>query len=76
MQKVGVITYTFAIIVNTNMTKKQIKQGNTIKTCRDENCPKCDYPETIVIREEKTMKPLRIICGSRKCDYCKFIKDR
>lgn len=58
------------------MKKKEIKQGNTIKTCRDENCPKCGYPETLVIREEKTMKPLRIICSSKKCDYCKFIKDR
>jgi len=54
------------------MKKKldKIKQGKTIMTCHDENCPKCNFPETLIVRSVYTMKPLRIKCSNyRKCDW-------
>lgn len=41
------------------------------KTYHDEDCPKCGFPETVIVREEKTMKPLYIECSLRKCDWAK-----
>lgn len=54
--------------------KEEVK---TIRTLRDENCPKCGWPETITIREETTMKPLEIECGLKrkgKCDWSQKVK--
>lgn len=42
-----------------------------IRTYHDENCPKCDFPETVIVREKETMKPLYIECSSKKCDWAK-----
>lgn len=47
----------------------------TILTCRDVNCPKCGFPETVVVRDAKTMEPLAIKCSSHSgCTWEKKIK--
>jgi len=48
------------------MEEKTIKVGKEIRTCHDEDCPQCGFPETIIIRNARTMKPLRIICSKRR----------
>jgi hypothetical protein len=55
------------------MEEKTIKVGKEIRTCHDEDCPQCGFPETIIIRNARTMKPLRIIC-SKGCGWWKKIK--
>ncbi|MCX6785950.1 MAG: hypothetical protein NTZ18_03825 [Candidatus Komeilibacteria bacterium] len=47
------------------MTKK-IK---IIQTVHDADCPKCKFPETIHIRDAKTMKILGEKCSKKGCDY-------
>jgi hypothetical protein len=41
----------------------------TVRTVHDEDCPQCGFPETIIVREAKTMKPLYALCSSGKCDW-------
>jgi ribosomal protein L37E len=50
------------------MKKKIIKQGKTIRTCHDEDCPKCGFPETIDIRNAKTFEIIRRVC-SKNCGW-------
>lgn len=50
------------------MKKKKIKQGKTITTCHDEDCPKCGFPETLDVRDSKTMEIKRRIC-SKRCGW-------
>ena len=52
---------------------KEIKTRKVVRTCHDEDCPKCGFPETIIIRDAKTMKPLMIEC-SKKCGWSKPLK--
>jgi hypothetical protein len=40
-----------------------------IRTCHDEDCPKCGFPETIIVRLAETMKPIWIECSKRSCDW-------
>jgi hypothetical protein len=50
-------------------------EPGTIWTPHDEDCPKCGFPETITIRDEKTMKPLAFKCSKRKgCDFYRKLK--
>ena len=52
------------------MKMKNIKLRNkVVRTCHDADCPKCGFPETIIIREEDTMKPLWEECSDRSCDW-------
>lgn len=53
--------------------KGVIVNPRIIRTCHDEDCPKCGFPETIIVREEATMNPLWIECSDRKCDWGKKI---
>ena len=46
-----------------------------VKTYQDENCPKCDFPETVIIREAETMKPLIMECSSQKCNWARKLKE-
>lgn len=46
-----------------------------IRTCHDENCPKCGFPETIIVRNAKTMKPLWIECSTRMTRGCSWQKE-
>jgi hypothetical protein len=39
-----------------------------IRTVHDADCPKCGFPETIIIRQEGTMMPLREEC-SKGCGW-------
>lgn len=47
------------------------------RLCHDEDCPKCGFPETIIVAEVeiikgnqiKSMKPLWIECSSHKCNW-------
>lgn len=48
--------------------KKKIKSGKTILTCHDEDCPKCGFPETLDVRDAKTMEIIRRIC-SKRCGW-------
>ena len=40
-----------------------------IRTCHDENCPKCNFPETIIIRIADSMRPIWEECGNIGCDW-------
>lgn len=40
-----------------------------IRTCHDADCPQCRFPETIIVREQKTMKPLWEECSKRDCEW-------
>lgn len=48
--------------------RTQIKQGKTILTCHDENCPSCGFPETLDVRDSETMEIKRRIC-SKRCGW-------
>lgn len=48
-----------------------------IKTKRfyhDEHCPRCQYPETILVEAEATHTPLYFMCGNR-CGWDQQIID-
>mgnify|MGYP001569850299 CR=1 FL=1 len=47
---------------------REIKQGKTIMTYHDEDCPRCGFPETIDVRDSKTMEIKRRIC-SKRCGW-------
>lgn len=49
-------------------SEKQYPRMLYARTYRDEDCPKCSFPETITIRDVKTMKPVAIEC-SNDCGY-------
>ena len=48
--------------------------SKTIRTVHDEDCPKCGWPETIIIRELPTMKPLEIECAKKRKGECDWSK--
>jgi len=48
------------------------KQKLFIRTYHDENCPKCDFPETTIVRDSKTMRPIAAECGNKpSCGWSK-----
>jgi hypothetical protein len=53
-------------------TKKN--QPEIIRTCHDEDCPKCGWPETIIIRDQATMKPIEIECALKRKGRCDWSK--
>ena len=69
------------------MAKKTIRKINVrevikkaftppfIKTCHDEDCPRCEFPETIIVRDAKTMKPYWIECSARYSKGCAWQKE-
>jgi len=50
------------------MKKRTIEVGTPIKTVRDADCPSCGFPETIDIRNPRTMKVMRQEC-SKRCGW-------
>ncbi len=46
-----------------------------LKTYHDENCPVCGFPETVITREKKTMKPTLAECSSNKCSWARKLKE-
>ena len=63
--------------INVKKTIEKAFTSKFIRTCHDEDCPKCGFPETIVIRNSKTFKPISIECTLRvrgKCDWHKRLK--
>lgn len=41
------------------------------KTVHDADCPVCDFPETVIIRNAKTMMPLYEECGKKTCEWAR-----
>lgn len=46
---------------------------DVIKTCHDADCPKCGFPETIIVRDAESMKPIKEVC-SAKCGWSRKIR--
>jgi hypothetical protein len=46
-----------------------MKKIKVIQTVQDSDCPLCKFPETVQIRNEKTMEVLGERCSNRKCRY-------
>ena len=46
------------------------------RTVSDQDCPKCDFPEIILVRDKKTMRPLWVECSDVDCDWGKKIISR
>ena len=47
------------------------KYGYQVLThVHDEDCPKCGFPETIIVREMKSHKPIAAYC-SKECGWSK-----
>lgn len=44
--------------------KKQMEKANIILTCHDADCPNCGFPETVIYRNAKTMKPVLEACSN------------
>lgn len=42
--------------------------GAVIITAHDEDCPSCGFPETLIILDAKTMRPLMAKC-SKRCGW-------
>jgi len=53
--------------------KKDEIMPRIVRTCHDEDCPKCGFPETIIVRNAKTFRPLWIECSKRDCSWGKKI---
>lgn len=51
----------------------RVRVQEIIRTYRDEDCPECHFPETIIVRDAKTMQPIRQEC-SHRCGWSKEIK--
>ena len=41
--------------------------GAVMRTVRDEDCPSCEYPETVAIRAAINGRPIRYECANRAC---------
>lgn len=51
---------------------KHLKKEKTVRTYSDKDCPKCGFPETVIVRDGETMKSLSVECSnSKKCDWNK-----
>lgn len=44
-------------------------KGDVIYTVHDGDCPHCGFPETIIVRDDETMEPLRELCSKRSCHW-------
>lgn len=40
-----------------------------IRTVSDESCPKCGYPEIVIVRDAENGESLRRECSSKSCHY-------
>ena len=40
-----------------------------IKTFHDADCPKCGFPETIIVRDQQTMEALWEECSKKTCNW-------
>jgi len=46
----------------------------TIRTIQDKDCPKCGFPETVVVRNFPSMEPIAEMCSSHTgCDWARKI---
>lgn len=43
-----------------------------VRTYRDEDCPECGFPETVTVRDKKTLRPVAFQC-SKDCGYTEII---
>ena len=59
-------------VINVRKVIKEAFTPKFIRTCHDEDCPKCGFPETIIVRNAKTMKPLWIECSARISNGCSW----
>lgn len=47
-----------------------------IKVVREEDCPKCGYPELVYVKDAQTLEPIFKKCGNEKCNWQeRIIKD-
>jgi len=51
-----------------------LRKQKFIRTCHDEDCPRCGFPETIIVRNAKTFKPIWIECSVRTTEGCPWQK--
>jgi predicted RNA-binding Zn-ribbon protein involved in translation (DUF1610 family) len=50
-----------------------MKNIKIMQTVSDQDCPKCGFPEIVILRNEKTMEPLGERCSKRDCPKRYFV---
>lgn len=80
-KELRLVLYAFQLQFQKNHKKnkfilKEFDKNNNeiIRTYHDEDCPKCGFPETIIVRNAKTMKPIWIECSQKKYGKCEWKK--
>ncbi len=51
----------------------KMKTIKIIQTVQDKDCPKCGFPETVVLRDEKTGEIYGERCSKRDCPKRYFV---
>lgn len=50
--------------------------SDVMNLCKDQSCPHCGFPETLLVVDNKTLKPLRYRCSSHKCHWWRKVKSQ
>lgn len=51
----------------------KIKKNETVRLCKDQDCPKCGFPETVLVCVGPELTPKQFECSSRDCNWMKKI---